>query len=309
MKTKKYLYLFQVTIFLLLFFFSSCKKEELLPKEESFTFAFVTDIHLQPEGIATEGFSKAIEKINEIKPDFVITGGDLIMDATGQTYERADILYKLYQEMSGDFNMPVYNTMGNHDVFGLNKHGIDSTHEFYGEKLFDKFLGKRYYAFNHKGWRFYILDSVDEHPDGGYYGHVSQDQIDWLTEDLKQVDEETPIVLSVHIPFITLQAMIRKGSYAPNQKGGTIENSKQVLGLFLQHNLKLALQGHLHVLESMYFRDIYYITSGAVCGAWWAGPRRGTGEGFLLITTKGDDFEWEYMDYGWHARDGGLDSP
>jgi len=21
----------------------------------------------------------------------------------------------------------------------------------------------------------------------------------------------------------------------------------------------------------------------------------------LLITTKGDDFEWEYMDYGWHA--------
>lgn len=297
MKTKKLLYLIQAVIFILLITFSSCK-----PKEESFTFAFMTDIHVQPEGVATEGFSNAIEKINELEPDFVIAGGDLIMDALGQTYGRADSLYKLYQEMSGNFNMPVYNTMGNHEVFGLyEESGVDSTHEFYGEKLFEKFLGKRYYAFNHKGWRFYILDSVDEHPDGGYYGHISQDQIDWLSEDLKLVDKETPIVLIVHIPFITIQNMINKGSYTPNTKGNTIKNSKQVLDLFQEHNLKLALQGHLHVLEDMYTRDVHYITSGAVSARWWAGPYYGTGEGFLLITVKGDNFEWEYMDYGWHA--------
>ncbi len=57
MKTKKFLSLFQAALFLLLFSFSSCQQ-----KEESFTFAFMTDIHVQPEGVATEGFSKAIEK-------------------------------------------------------------------------------------------------------------------------------------------------------------------------------------------------------------------------------------------------------
>lgn len=297
MKSKKIFYLFQAITFLLLFTFSSCKQ-----KEESFSFAFMTDIHLQPEGVAVEGFSKAIEKINKIKPDFVITGGDLIMDALGQTYGRADSLYILYKEMSDGFKAPVYNTMGNHEIFGIyEESGIDSTHKFYGEKLYEKFLGKRYYAFDHKGWRFYILDSVDEHPEGGYYGHVSQEQIDWLVRDLKNVDKETPIVLSVHIPFITIQNMINNGSQAPIGRGSTIMNSKKVLDLFKEHNLKLALQGHLHVLESMYSRNVTYITSGAVSGRWWAGSYYGTGEGFLLITTKGDDFDWEYMDYGWHA--------
>ena len=88
-------------------------------EEESFSFAFMTDIHVQPERNATEGFRAAITEVNALKPDFVITGGDLIMDALGVSFDRADSLYALYEEVSGDFNMPVYNTIGNHEVFGI----------------------------------------------------------------------------------------------------------------------------------------------------------------------------------------------
>jgi len=44
------------------------------------------------------------------KPNFVITGGDQIMDAMGQSYGRADSLYNLYQETVKELKMPVCNT-------------------------------------------------------------------------------------------------------------------------------------------------------------------------------------------------------
>ena len=60
----------------------------------------MADIHLTPERNAVQGFKKAIKTVNNLAPDFVITGGDLIMDAIEQPYERADSLYTLYSEIS-----------------------------------------------------------------------------------------------------------------------------------------------------------------------------------------------------------------
>ena len=49
-------------------------------EEAEFSFAFLTDIHLQPEKGAKAGFQWAIREVNKLDPDFVITGGDLVMD-------------------------------------------------------------------------------------------------------------------------------------------------------------------------------------------------------------------------------------
>ena len=102
-----------ITIFLIGFLSASCDidKKQTIETEspDEFTFAFLTDIHLQPERNATEGFRKAIEKVNELNPDFVITGGDLIMDALGVSFNRADSLYTLYNNICEEFKMPVYN--------------------------------------------------------------------------------------------------------------------------------------------------------------------------------------------------------
>jgi Icc protein len=111
---QKRLLLRMLPVFLLLFVFgsTSCKQSS-----SEFSFAFLTDIHLQPELNAPEGYKKAIVTVNELNPDFVITGGDQIMDALGVDYERAEMLYDLYIEITKEFNMPVYNTLGNHDIF------------------------------------------------------------------------------------------------------------------------------------------------------------------------------------------------
>lgn len=270
--------------------------------EEEFTFVFMTDIHLQPERGAVEGFDLAIQKVNELNPDFVITGGDLIMDALGQSYGRSDSLYNMYIEQSKKFNMPVYNTMGNHEVFGLYvDSGIDPTHEEYNEVMYENRIGKRYYSFDHKGWHFMILDAIGQTEERRYIGEIDEEQINWIKKDLEQLDKGTPIVISVHIPFVTIQTQLSKGTTEPNSKGTVITNGKEVLELFKEHNLTLTLQGHLHILEYIYLNGYSFLTGGAVSARWWQGPNYGLEEGFVLVKVKGSEFDWEYIDYGWNA--------
>lgn len=289
--------LLTLTIFLV----NSCNEPAQKSSADSFSFAFMTDIHVQPEKKATEGLMQAIDTVNKLSPDFVITGGDQIMDALGQTEARADSLYTLYNEIAESFNMPVYNTLGNHEVFGYYEgSGVDTTHPLYGDKMFEERIGERYYSFEHKGWKFYILDSVEEREGRkGYFGFVDDEQIEWLKKDLESVDSETPVAISVHIPLISVQTQLVSGSTAANSDGIVIKNSKEVLSLFENHNLKLVLQGHLHFLEDIYVEGVHFITGGAVSASWWNGPRGSLQEGFLMVNVEGDEFDWDYVDYGW----------
>jgi len=270
--------------------------------EPEFSFVFMCDIHLQPEKLAVEGFKKAIEKVNGLKPDFVITGGDLVMDTLETEFDRADMLYDLYLENSKQFKMPVHNALGNHEIFGLyEKSGVDSAHPEYGKKMFEKRIGKTYYSFDFKGWHFMILDSVVEVDRERYMGKIKDEQLKWIKDDLEKTGKHTPIVLGTHIPFITSMTQVYGGPLEANNDYIVIVNSKEVLELFHDHNLKLVLQGHLHFLEAIYVRGIQFITAGAVSGKWWKGPNKETEEGFLLVKVKGDEFGWEYIDYGWEV--------
>ena len=294
--------------FLMLLFFinvlSSCTQQPA-PAEKSaneFSFAFLTDIHVQPEKNAISGFRKAITKVNEINPDFVITGGDLVMDVLGQTYGRSDSLYHIYTTMITEFKMPVFNTIGNHEVYGWYVlKDADTNHSDYGKKMFEKRIGPRYQRVDRNGWIFLLLDSVVKDGKGGYEGGIDAEQITWLTEQLSGIPAETPIVISLHIPLLTTEAQILRGSTAANEPGEVVVNSKEVIELFRDHNLKLVLQGHLHYYEYLHVFGTSYVTGGAVAAAWWEGPYLDTEEGFLLLKVKGDEGVWEYVDYGWEV--------
>ncbi|MBD3387143.1 metallophosphoesterase [candidate division KSB1 bacterium] len=272
---------------------------------ESFRFVFMTDIHVQPELKADQGFQAAIEKVNELQPDFVITGGDLIMDALGQPYERAESLYALYRNLIQDFDMPVYQTLGNHEVFGLYREsGIDPQHPSFGKSMFNEQLDQEntYYAFDHKGWHFMILDGIGYTPERQYIGVVDSLQMEWIRTDLSRVDQNTPIAISTHIPFVSVMEQINNGGTAALSASAVVANSDRVIELFQSHNLKLVLQGHLHVVEEIVYKDVHYITGGAVSGRWWRGPRDGFDEGFVVVDIDGMAFDWHYQTYGWQAQ-------
>jgi hypothetical protein len=124
----------------------------------------------------------------------------------------------------------------------------------------------------------------------------------WIKNQLAYIPAETPIAISTHIPLLTTEAQILRGSTEANKRGEVVVNAKEVIELFQDHNLKLVLQGHLHFYETLHVFGTDYITGGAVSGRWWKGPYLNTEEGFLLLKVKGEEVTWEYVDYGWEAE-------
>lgn len=290
-----------LSILLLLFIgqFAFCQTVKPGAAEDEFTFAFLTDIHLKPEMNAPKGFQMAIDKVNELEPDFVLTGGDLVYDAMRGNQARCDTLFSLYKEMSAGFNMPVYNCLGNHDLFAIYAESPESSdHPDYKYGMFERYFGKTYYSFDHKGWHFVVLNSLDVTENKRYQGVFSEEELEWLKADLAKVDPQTPVVVTSHLPIITTRAQI-KGS----EGRGNVSNSLEVFNLLEPFEKVLFLQGHIHWKEYGVVNDkFHFLTGGSIAGNGWKGRRHNTKEGFVLITVKGNDFSWEYIDHGWEAE-------
>jgi 3',5'-cyclic-AMP phosphodiesterase len=267
-----------------------------------FSFVFMTDIHVEYNRSAAAGLTQALDTINKLNPDFVLTGGDLISDALNATESRADSLYNLYLSVMKNLHVPLHNTVGNHENLGWEGQGkVSPQNPLFGRGMYKKYLGEPYYTFVHKGWKFFVLCSPQQ-TKTGYTGEIDSVQLSWIKSELSSTDTAMPLAISVHIPFISVYQQMQVGSLAPNPEGLVTRNGKEVLDLFSKHNLRLVLQGHLHYLEEIKANNIWFITGGAVSSAWWQGKYHDLEEGFLYLTVEGNDISWKYVDYGWVPR-------
>lgn len=285
------------------FLHSTCIFAQTKKDTESFQFAFLTDIHIKPESGAPKAFSIAIDSVNKLKPDFVLTGGDLVFDVMRGNQKRSDSLFNLYKKLSAGFKMPVYNCIGNHELFGIYEESdVDSTHPDYKWGMYERHLGKSWYSFIHKGWKFFVLNSIDVNNKKEYRGVIGEEQMNWIKEELKKTDSSMPIVITVHIPLMsTFHQFYPPSGNGRSPEGIFISNRKEVFEAFSKHNLRLILQGHLHWQEDIHvFGKTRIITGGAVSGFSWKGKRY-TEEGFMLFSIQGENISWRYVDYGWEV--------
>jgi len=290
-------------LFVLIFIlFAGCAEKKNQPQEDnqnSLHLVFMTDIHIRYDLGAPKGFQMAIDTINKLNPDAVLTGGDLVMDALQVTEGKADSLYNLYLSLAKGIHAPLYNTPGNHEMLGWeDEKKVPLTNPLSGDGMYRKKIGFPFYSFELKGWKFFILNSV-AHKEGGYTGRVSEEQLRWLKEELSKTDTLMPLVVVTHIPLLTGYTQFFKGATACNEEGLVVANSREVLDLFSGYNLKLVLQGHLHFLEDNYVGGIHFITGGAVCSGWWRHKYHGLEEGFLDLVLTPEKISWKYIDYGW----------
>ena len=271
--------------------------------QEPFTFLFVTDAHLQPELNGVVGTDMAFKKARAVKADFAINGGDHVFDSLAVPKQRALTLFDLYDKTEQDLGVKVYHTIGNHDVLGIYPaSGIAQDDPLYGKKLFEQRLGKLYYSFDHKGHHFIVLDSIGITPDRAYEGRIDAAQLQWLAADLAALPSGTPVIVSVHIPLVTaFGAYTPEQTVAPTHHSLSVANANQVLDLFAGHNVLGVLQGHTHINETVLWKGVPYITSGAVCGNWWHGTRLGTPEGFTVVTVANNKLTTHYEPSGFQS--------
>lgn len=264
--------------------------------QEKFSFAFLTDMHINanPKSRSLDGLKQAVLSAENAGVDFIISGGDNV-DVDGMKGDRkgdAVNLYKQYKQVIETSSLKWYLTIGNHDRFW---HDGQSA-EHYGSGLFGSYFGDTYYTFKHKGWLFIVLNSVQIR-DGKYC--VDDVQKQWLAGVLADTPADQPIVISTHVPFLSLYYPVLEGHYTD---ADTFGNQKEIFDMFGGHNLKLVLQGHQHLYEEIKVKGVQFITAGAVSANWWGGAFHGTEEGFLKVDIDGDDFSWEYIDYGWEVK-------
>lgn len=265
--------------------------------QSSFSFAFLTDVHLNKDnhGNCVEGLKKALNKTQELNADFVLFGGDnMDIDGLWGNEKTADSLMYAFQDVLKESGVTYYPCIGNHDRFN----GYKTTDSVNSSRMFEQHFGRSYYNFNYNGIEFIVLNSVIPGDKNSYY--IYDEQKKWLQNTLKRTDSLTPIIVTLHVPMMSLYYQTVEGRVSGDD---VMSNFKEIWEMFDHHNLALVLQGHQHLYEQMYARGTWFVTGGAVSAAWWSSPYYGTQEGFLLVTVDREKkISWEYIDYGWDVK-------
>ena len=113
----------------------------------NFQFALVSD---NTGGSRIGIFDDAVEKLNMMMPEFVLSVGDLIQGYT-ENREQIKKEWDVFNQKVEKLNMPFFYLPGNHDITNIVM-----------QEEWEKQFGRRYYNFTYKDVLFIIMDSNDD---------------------------------------------------------------------------------------------------------------------------------------------------
>lgn len=219
------------------------------------------------------------------------------------------------RETVAKLNFPFWSVMGNHDndpyVAG----------DFGAETPYRTFLGPVYYSMNIGKVHYLMLDNTVYTNAGGaegvigdreYKKYFTTEQLAWVKEDLKHVDQSTPIVVACHCPLYS-----NGWNYTSSQPSVTVAMTSssaiaELLDCFNGYSNVNVLSGHTHVNrnnQSPAFANVYEHNVAAVCGTWWWTQQYGKNNvctdgspaGYKVFDIAGTDIKWEYKAVGLEA--------
>lgn len=155
---------------------------------DKFSFAILGDKTSGGEG-KWPVFDRAVDAINLLRPDFVITVGDQI---PGHMQERAqwDAEWGEYLDHARRLEAPLLLTAGNHDIANV---------ECYA--FWKQDFGRTYYSFDYAGCHFLILNTEEERVDGR--GPVWQEMMAFAEKDLTEHTKAPHTFVFFHKPMWT----------------------------------------------------------------------------------------------------------
>ena len=200
-------------------------------------------------------------------------------------------LFEDYRQAVAISGIPFFNVIGNHDM------DLDARTDDYSAKTFKQQFGPTYYSFNRGEIHYIVLDDVFFLGAAKQYiGYLTENQLQWLEQDLALVKPGTTVIVNLHIPTNTGAARRNKKE---EELGGTVSNRKQLYKMLAPYKAHI-MSGHAHVTESWEEGTIMEHNHGAVCGAWWTGPicSDGTPNGYGVYEVNGSELKWYYKSVG-----------
>ena len=252
-------------------------------RKKSLRFGHLTDIHVKPGAIPETGMAKAFQHVQQLKQkvEFIINGGDSIMDGLEASKEKTQTQWDLFKNiLQKENSLPIYHTIGNHDVWGwFVKQDKPDNDRLYGKVWAVEMLEmkNRYYSFNKGNWHFIVLDSAQLNPAGGYIGKIDEPQLDWLQKELESVPASKFICIVSHIPILSICSGL---FFNKTEANGDLKIQRNLMHtdflalkkIFIKYpNIKLCVSGHIHLQDELEYLGIKYYCNGAVSGNWWGG--------------------------------------
>lgn len=200
-------------------------------------------------------------------------------------------LFQDYKDAVGMCGVPFYNVIGNHDM------DVDARTDDKSAATFKQQFGPTYYSFNRGDIHYVTLDDVFFIGTAKkYIGYITENQLQWLEQDLALVKPGTTVILSLHIPTNTGAARRAKKE---EELGGTVSNRKQLYKLLAPYKVHI-MSGHTHFNDNWEDGNMMEHNHGTVCGAWWTGPICGDGtpSGYGVYEVDGSDIKWYYKSTG-----------
>jgi len=286
---------------------SIAKSEKNENSSTALDVVFLSDVHVKPTDIAQDGMRKAFKLANKLKPDFIINGGDSIMDAMAADKEKTTIQWDVWKKIFNEENhLPVYHTIGNHDAWGWQlKDESVKNDPLYNKAWVIKEHGMpgRFYSFEKKNWKFIVLDTAHEN-NGGYIAKIDEEQFAWLETELKNTPSDQQVCVISHIPIVSFCAAL---FYDQNEANGDwkisrallLTDARKMVKLFEGYkNIRCCLSGHIHLQDAVQYKNVQYFCNGAVSGNWWNGAFKGFDPAFARFKfLKNGEVKREIINY------------
>lgn len=209
--------------------------------------------------------------------------GDLIWDK----FE----LFEGYKEAIAATGVTFFNVIGNHDM------DLNARTDEFSSATFKKQFGPTYYSYNRGEIHYVTLDDVFFIGTAKkYIGYITENQLQWLEQDLALVKPGTTVVVSLHIPTNTGAA---RRNNKEEELGSVVANRQQLYKILAPYKVHF-MSGHTHFNDTWERDNMMEHNHGTVCGAWWTGPVCGDGtpNGYGVYEVTGGDIKWYYKSTG-----------
>ena len=227
-------------------------------------------------------------------PCYGITLGDII--SSSDTHDASPLLPDMRKWMDKKrVGMPIFQVMGNHDHKGYTTSGYvieadetSSTPNLRVQREFEDIFGPINFSFNRGdvhvvGMRDIIYNDNTKFSD--YKAGFTDEQYEWLRQDLALVSKDKMVVLCVHSPIY-------------NQL--TKPHVKDVFNLLNEFAEAHVMSGHTHYgrnVENVNGTKVFEHVTATVCGSWWGSTINGDGapNGYAVYEADGNTFvNWYY---------------
>jgi 3',5'-cyclic AMP phosphodiesterase CpdA len=215
-------------------------------------------------------YEKAVEKINILKPDFVVITGDFVHN---QNSAEQILEFKRITAII-DPKIPVYFTPGNHDV--------GQTPDEESLRNYVSNYGKDRFSFKHKGSAFIgfntslIKGRLDEQ---------EQEQFDWLADEIRENQDSKNIMLFCHYPFFN-KSVDEPTAYSNIDT----DYRKKYLDVFSAGKVDAVFSGHYHNNRLSVFGNTQMVTTSSLGKPLGSAP-----SGMRIVKVYSDRIEHEYF--------------